>query len=383
MQPALSIWEKESFFAHQDVLIIGSGFAGLWSAYFLQQSMPNAKITILESGLIPTGASTRNAGFSCFGSPTELLADGAQMGEAKMWELVEMRYRGLKIIQELFGNTAIDFDPVGGYECFNDKSIDWQQTIERLDSLNEGLKNITGCDNVFRLADEEIPQLGLSGFSHLIKNELEAGIHSGKLASLLMQKVAGMGVQMLTGMEVLETNEDDRQVLVKAKNGTNLYEFSANQLLYCTNAFSRKWIPGYDIFPNRGQIILTSAIPNLSLKGTFHFDEGYYYFRNLGNRVLLGGARNADFEVESTTELSITDKIQQALETFLEQHILNGKEYAITDRWSGIMAMGKDKSPIVESLTRRSFCCVRMNGMGVALAPYLGQKMAGMMKERY
>ncbi|MGZ3840207.1 MAG: FAD-dependent oxidoreductase, partial [Flavisolibacter sp.] len=67
-----SVWEKETFFAPQDVMILGSGFVGLWSAYYLKKKQPALRITILERGLIPTGASTRNAGFACFGSLSEV-----------------------------------------------------------------------------------------------------------------------------------------------------------------------------------------------------------------------------------------------------------------------------------------------------------------------
>lgn len=71
----VSVWEKETFFAPQDIIIAGSGFVGLWSAFYLKKRNPKLKITIRDKGIIPTGASTRNAGFACFGSLTELLAD--------------------------------------------------------------------------------------------------------------------------------------------------------------------------------------------------------------------------------------------------------------------------------------------------------------------
>jgi len=64
----VSIWEKETFYAPQDIVIVGSGFVGLWSAFYLKKKDPDLKITILDRGMIPTGASTRNAGFACFGS---------------------------------------------------------------------------------------------------------------------------------------------------------------------------------------------------------------------------------------------------------------------------------------------------------------------------
>ncbi len=114
----LSVWEKESFFAPADIVIAGSGLAGLWSAYYLKKKSPSLRITIVERGLIPTGASTRNAGFACFGSLTELVADARQMGEDNMLELVEMRYKGIKRIRKTFGNAEIDYEKHGGYELF-------------------------------------------------------------------------------------------------------------------------------------------------------------------------------------------------------------------------------------------------------------------------
>src|SRR5215210_7077065 len=105
----VSIWEKETFFAQQDIIIVGSGLVGLWSAFYLKKSHPKLKITIVDRGLIPTGASTRNAGFACFGSLSELVWDAQTMGVDKMLELVEMRYKGLERIQKYFGNKEIDF----------------------------------------------------------------------------------------------------------------------------------------------------------------------------------------------------------------------------------------------------------------------------------
>ena len=71
----LSVWEKESFYSTQDVILVGGGLMGLWTAYELKKKNPYLKITILERNTIPLGASTRNAGFACFGSPTEIIHD--------------------------------------------------------------------------------------------------------------------------------------------------------------------------------------------------------------------------------------------------------------------------------------------------------------------
>jgi glycine/D-amino acid oxidase-like deaminating enzyme len=146
----------------------------------------------------------------------------------------------------------------------------------------------------------------------------------------------------------------------------------------CTNAFASKLFPGIDVVPARGQVLLTAPIKGLKLEGCFHYDHGYYYFRNLGNRVLLGGARNKAIEQERTTEFNITGIIQEELERFLSTVILPGQSYEITDRWSGIMAMGSEKMPILKNYSDKILVAVRMSGMGVALAPVIGESVAAM-----
>uniref|UniRef100_UPI00374DAD7D FAD-dependent oxidoreductase n=1 Tax=Niabella hibiscisoli TaxID=1825928 RepID=UPI00374DAD7D len=58
--------------------------------------------------------------------------------------------------------------------------------------------------------------------------------------------------------------------------------------------------------------------------------------------------------------------------------VLPGQQPVIQQRWAGIMAMGPDKSPVLKQLTDRTFCSVRLSGMGVALAPMMGKMLAEM-----
>src|SRR5450755_3148500 len=110
----LSVWESESFFAPRDFIVIGSGFTGLWSACYLKKRFPGKSVLILERGLIPSGASSRNAGFACFGSFTELLSDTKMQGEKAMLELVEMRFKGLEKIFKKFNPDQLDYENLGG-----------------------------------------------------------------------------------------------------------------------------------------------------------------------------------------------------------------------------------------------------------------------------
>ena len=374
----ISIWEKETFFAQQDVIIVGSGFVGLWSAFYLKKKHPKLKVTIVDRGITPIGASTRNAGFACFGSLSELVWDAQTMGTDKMLELVEMRFKGLERIQKYFGKKEIDFDMCGGYELYEDSIISAEKLNENIDYLNSLLKPITDTKKTYRLANNQISEFGFGKTKHLVKNNLEGYQHSGKLVEALLHKVQGMGVNVLNAVEIHAIDYAENSVELR----TNLpFSLTTKQLLLCTNAFTKNLLPELDIVPARGQVLLTSPIKNLPFKGTFHSDEGFYYFRNLDDKVLLGGARNKSFETESTTDLRTSDFIQHELEKYLAEVILPHfqNQYTIEYRWAGIMAFGKEKMPLVKQLKDNVFCAVRMSGMGVALAPVVAQQVTEMM----
>jgi glycine/D-amino acid oxidase-like deaminating enzyme len=373
----LSVWEKESFFAPSDIIIAGSGLVGLWSAYYLKKAAPSLSVTIVDRGIIPTGASTRNAGFACFGSLTELMADASQMGEDQMLELLSMRYKGLKRIAKLLPDKETGFERYGGYELITEsQNMDINALRSHIDWLNRKLKKIVKQQKVFRLLDEKINEFGFNGVQHLIENKAEAQLHSGKLCQALLRLVQSMGVNVLNNIEIKSFEKVNGHLLLQTDRSFSL---STNQLLVCTNAFARQLLPQLDITPARGQVLVTSPIDNLPFKGTFHYEEGFYYFRDLGDRVLLGGARNKALAQEHTDEMTLTDTIQQELERFLRETILPGHSYTIEHRWSGIMGMGPEKSPIVRQINDHIFCAVRMSGMGVALAPVIGEKIANLM----
>jgi len=371
----ISIWEQETFFAHQDVVIIGSGFVGLWSALFLKKKNPHFKITVVDRGIIPTGASTRNAGFACFGSLSELVWDAQTMGTDNMLALVEKRFKGLERIQKYFGEKVIDFSLCGGYELYEELGSGPSKLKENISYLNSLLKPITGSKKTYKLADEKINAFGFGKTAHLVENRLEGYLHSGKLLQALLQKVQGLGVNVFNGLQVTNVDESYDQVTIHT---AQTFPLTASKVLLCTNAFTKHLLPDIDIVPARGQVLLTSPIKKLPFNGTFHADEGFYYFRNLGDRVLLGGARNKAFEAETTEAMETSSTIQQELETYLDEVILPHyhNQYIVENRWSGIMAFGKEKMPIAKQLSTRLFCAVRMSGMGVALAPVIAKEMA-------
>ncbi len=365
----LSYWELKTWLNNVDYTIVGSGIVGLSTALHLKKKAPNAKIVILEKGLFPQGASTKNAGFACFGSLSEILQDLQSHTTEEVVELVNQRQKGLQLLRHTLGDEALSYQQWGGYELFLEKDSSlYDNCLQRMKEVNSLLKPIfkdAVFSNVPNSFDFKVVQ------NNYIRNQFEGQIDTGKMMQELIKKVQKQGVIILNNSTVETYTEQFNNVAIK----TNHFEFSSAKLILTTNGFAQQLI-NEDVQPARAQALITKPIKNLNIKGTFHLDCGYYYFRNIDNRILLGGGRNLDFDSENTTEFSQTDRIQNALETLLKNTILSNREFEIEHRWSGIMGVGSQKKPIVKQLSNHVYCGVRMGGMGIAIGSTIGREVA-------
>ncbi|WP_420401290.1 NAD(P)/FAD-dependent oxidoreductase [Flagellimonas sp.] len=366
----LSYWEHKSWFSKVDFTIVGSGIVGLNCALHLREKYPQSKILVLEKGSLPQGASTKNAGFACFGSISEILSDLKSHTEEEVFTLVQRRYRGIQLMRKLLGDDNIGFQQQGGHELFleSDSAL-FEQCMHDMQRLNKLLKPIFG-QNPFVKNDN------LFGFgqiqSNYISQQFEGQLDTGQMMKTLLQKCLKKSIHILNGITVEELSDLGTSAVV----GTSQFEFKSKKVLVATNGFASKLLPSENVVPARAQVLITTPIKNLKIKGTFHFDQGYYYFRNIDDRILFGGGRNLDMKTEETSNFGQTTLIQDHLEKLLNTVILPQQQVEIAQRWSGIMGVGKQKSPIVKQLSNNISCGVRLGGMGVALGSLVGKELA-------
>lgn len=374
----LSFWEKESFLNY-DIIIIGSGIVGLSAAISMKEKHPGKSVMILERGIFPTGASTRNAGFTTFGGVSELLNDLKIMPRQQVFNLVLKRREGLRMLRQRLGDECIGYQNLGGYEfIFNNEAIEKNE----VDQINDFLHPLFKA-RVFSIDNTLINTFGFNKnfIKYFLHTPFEGQLHTGKMMKALLAMALSKGVEIKTGADVLklETTKTFVEVSVNDPVLNKTIFFKADQCVVCSNAFTGTFFPDMDITPGRGQVLVTEPISNLPFKGIFHFDGGYYYFRNIDNRILFGGGRNLDFEKEKTTTIALNDAIQEKLDYYLKNLILPKQDYKVAMRWSGIMAFGKEKTPIVRRIDERIIAGVRMNGIGVALGTMVGEELAGML----
>lgn len=376
--PNLSYWEHQSFFGPADVAVIGAGLVGLAAAYYVKQLRPAWRVVVLERGTLPSGASTKNAGFACFGSISELLAQ-EQRGDLQA--VVSARYTGLARLRELLGDAALDYRAVGGYELFrHEENSLAAECHDKIDHFNELLAPVVGHARTFRDATNEASRFGFGGIGTLLKNECEGSLDSGRMMRALLARTWAADVPVLTNcaVEAIETSSMG-QTSVRLANGAAI---EASQVLVATNAFAAELLPEVGVVPGRGQVLVTEPLPRIAMPGTFHYDHGYAYFRQLPDqRLLLGGGRNLDFAAEETTTVGLTGQVQHYLENLLHEVILPGQRPRIDYRWSGVMGFGPVLAPLIEWARPGVLAAVRCNGMGVAMGAGTGwlaaQKLAG------
>ncbi len=365
----LSYWEFKTWLSQVNFTIVGSGIVGLNCALYLKNRFPKAKILILEKGMLPQGASTKNGGFACFGSISEILADLKTHSEEEAVQLVKKRWDGVQLLRENLGDAQIDFQNHGGHEVFLQEHTElYNHCLGNLEEVNELLmpifkqKGFVPHPNTFNFKKTK---------ENYITNTFEAQIDTGKMMAALLRLVLKSGVTILNAITVENYVETESHVTVK----TDLFEFKTQKLLVATNGFASQLIKE-DVKPARGQVLVTKPIKDLHIKGAFHLDEGYYYFRNIDDRILFGGGRNLDFKGEETTAFGQTKLIQNQLETMLQDVIMPNIPYDVEYRWSGIMGMGAQKRPIVKQLSNRVCCGVRLGGMGIAIGSLAGKELA-------
>ncbi len=365
----LSYWERDTYFTGNDIVIIGAGIVGLSTAIFIAERFPNRRILIVEQGYLPSGASTKNAGFACFGSPSELEDDLKTISESEVWETFQLRYEGLKALFKLIDRTAIDYNPCGSWDLIQNDAHEIESGF--IDYLNHKAQEITGEELIYSEDKQANNNFGFNGFRTSYYNRLEGSLNTGKLIDELYKHAIKKNIKVLYGVKCDSFVEQNDAVELQLNIGL----IKTEQLIICSNGFAKELV-NEDVIPARGQVLITKEIPNLKVNGTFHFDKGYYYFRNVGNRILLGGGRNINFTQETSNKLEINESIQSVLRSILSEQILPDTPHEIEMSWAGIMGVGQSKEPIIKRYSNRIAIGVRMGGMGVAIGALVGKKLS-------
>jgi glycine/D-amino acid oxidase-like deaminating enzyme len=219
--------------------------------------------------------------------------------------------------------------------------------------------------------DHAIARFGFQGVQHLIVNQQEGQVHTGKMMKSLLDIALEYGVRLYNGVEITALEDSSQGVEIQTAFGWTL---RVPRILIAVNGFAKRLLPNLPVVPARNQVLITKPIPGLQVEGCFHYDRGYYYFRNIDGRLLLGGGRNLAQIEEQTDEFGPNELIRSSLVQLLRRVICPGKDVEVDAWWTGILGTGTVKYPIVEKVSENVAVAVRLSGMGVAIGTLIGQE---------
>lgn len=367
--PGASYWELNNPVFQTDICVIGGGFTAVWTAWFLKQKLPKVNITLIDALTNGRAASTRNAGFLCYGSPSEVLADIETMGEDQAVELVRKRLEGLHLIKKIIPAERTEMQFHGGREFFPSSMESlWNKTEKNLPYLNDLLEAVIGF-KPYSIGKADDPLKN----GNCIHIKEEGSINPAALIYYLNKELRKKGVDIVEGTKIKKINSQGDSVNLHTDSGGI---FHAKKVLVATNGFTSSLISKIpEIRPARNSVIVLKTSSPLKLKGSYHSNEGYIYFRNVGEYLLIGGGRNWFKEKEFTESMEVRVEIVNKLIDFAKNELFHPKyDFQALMSWSGIMGVGNEKSPVFKWTDQNILVAARLSGMGVALCPLLGKK---------
>jgi glycine/D-amino acid oxidase-like deaminating enzyme len=378
---AFSYWEARTWLEDLDVLVVGAGIVGMSAALHARALHPGARIAVVDRSPFTDGGSTRNAGFACFGSPEELAQDREVLGDAAAADLVRTRLEGLGLLRNLLGDQHIGFDPTGSHALLRPG-----RPVPDLASLNAWLAPVTGLDATFVAPAHPPRGIAPELAHHATFSPLEGLIDTGRMVARFRSLLAAADIPVLHGLSASDLgctpgpSPRPRIVLHRSPQPQpqpDSLPLSPASVVIATNAFASQLIPGLDVAPAANRVLVTAPIPNCPLRGTFHVDAGYLYFRELHGRVLIGGGRH----FPEAAEDAAGDAVRQRLIEELGLWVPAARGAKIEYDWTGLLGVGAARMPIVRTAPEVApgvIVAVRMGGMGVAIGTAVGKAAAAL-----
>jgi gamma-glutamylputrescine oxidase len=355
--PGFSWWELRGWFGDLDALVVGGGLVGMTAAMHMKAQRPEARIAIIDRQPLGGGGSTRNAGFACFGSPSELAEDVQTLGEARTAQLVAMRWRGLQELRQAWGDEALGYKESGSVELFT--HADHLKHVEAwLPRLNAMLAPVLGEPPFHLVASGSLP--GIRKDTGMVASPLEGLLDTAQTIQTMRRALMERDIPFLPGLPMTSLETGGRGWRI----GTPAGVVESRQVLLATNALAAQWLD-LDVHPVDNHVLVSAPLPDLTLTHTVHHDRGYVYARRVEDRLLIGGGRQWGLDAQGVVE---------ALTAWAQTHL--HAQFTPAHHWVGTLGVGQERWPIVNTPARGLHVGVRMGGMGVAIGGLVGRQLA-------
>jgi glycine/D-amino acid oxidase-like deaminating enzyme len=269
-----------------DLLVVGGGYTGLWTALLAKQRDPDARVAVLEGRSVGWAASGRNGGF-VEASLTHGEANGEKRYPKEIEQLGRLGMENLDEIEAAAAGWNCDFERTGTLSV----AVEPHQ-VEALRTAHNGATEIF-FDRSALHAQLDSPTY-LAG---LWSTRSTALVHPGKLVAALATACAEAGVEIFerSAARGIDSGSTKDAIVVETKQGS----VAAKRVALATNAFPSllgryrlHTVPVYDY------VLMTEPLTDAQLarigwgsrQGVADLGNQFHYYRlSADNRILWGG----------------------------------------------------------------------------------------------
>ncbi|MFF6938496.1 MULTISPECIES: FAD-binding oxidoreductase [unclassified Streptomyces] len=316
---------------HCDLLVVGGGYSGLWTALIAKERDPGRDVVLIEGHEVGWAASGRNGGF-CAASLTHGLANGLERWPDEIGKLEELGARNLDAIEAAVARYSLDcdFDRTGEIDVATqphqlDELREWHRRTEGL-----GLGGLEFLDRDRMRAEVDSPTF-LGG---LLDRHGVAMLHPAKLAWGLKEACLGLGVRIYENTRGLELVRSGAGTVVRTPYG----RVFARDVALGTNIFPslvrrvRPYtVPVYD-YALMTEPLSADQLASVGWKNRQGLGDSanqFHYFRlSADNRILWGG-----YDAVYPYGGRLNSALDQRPETFLK---LAGQFFECFPQLSGV-----------------------------------------------
>lgn len=330
--------------ADVDVAIVGGGFTGLWTAYYLLGHDPSLRIAVLEAQHVGFGASGRNGGWASALFPVSLAALARRSSRDAAIRQKQAMHDAVAEIGRVAAAEGWQVDwHQGGTVTFARTPLQWaaaQDEIANLRAWGFGEADYALLDREQAQAKARATDvLGATFTPHC------AAIHPLKLVRSLGLRVRDLGGRVHEGTQVTRIEPG----VVHARQG----RVRAETIVRATEAFTRS-IDGYPrtIAPVYSLMIATEPLPQdawdrIGMADRPTFSDGrhliIYGQRTADGRLAFGG-RGAPYHFGSriSARQDVNARVQEGLAQTLQELFPDIGDASITHAWGGPVGIARD-----------------------------------------
>lgn len=347
---------KSSQDTSSDIVVVGAGFAGLSTAFWLSEMKPDLQITIIDRGYLGSGASGRNAGFLTKGSAAFYRSLSQDWGPAKAKEIYQFAEKSLSDTYHhvLKNSTDIQYEKTSSFTL-----------CQREESFDPSIFDFSWQDQ------EKLPSQLRKRFVGGYTNGPEYKINPLQLLLTLRKKLEARGVKILEGVSAFEVTDDG--IL------TEVSLIKAKQVVLAMNGYFPQFHNSFKglITPRRAQMLAVRLSSSLECPSLYYDPADRVYWRMSSDNILLiGGKRLLDPEGETGDFEKLSSIIQRGLESYLKDKL--ELDFEISQRWSGIMAFTEHELPFITEVNApiKAYAMGGFSGHGMGFGFRSGKEMA-------